>query len=349
MQDLIFDAHLDLAWNALQWNRDITQSVYTIRTQEHNVPGRGQNTVALPEMREGKVYICISTLMGRNTGTPAAHVDFVSATQTYGIGQGHIAYYRALEHAGLVQIITDAAQLEAHLKTLDSENPKLGFIIGMESADAILEPAQLGEWHAAGVRAIGPAHYGMGRYAGGTGVEEGFTDIGFSLLDEMQQHNIILDLTHLTDKGFWQAMDKYEGSVIASHNNCRAIAPHQRQHSDEQIKAIAERDGVLGMAFDVWMIVAGYIKQQTSNEHIKLANIVEHIDHICQLTGNTNHVGIGSDLDGGFGRQQSPSDLNTIADMQNLKPLLEARGYSEDDIQRIFHENFLRVFRQAWA
>ncbi len=350
-QELIVDAHLDLAWNAIQWNRDITQSVYTIRTQETNIEGKGRalNTVALPEMCEGQVNLCFATLMGRNTGQSVHHLDFGSPMQTYGVARGHLAYYRALEHRGLVNIITDLSQLDTHLGQLEAGKAQTGFIISMESADAILDPEQLGDWWDAGVRLIGPAHYGMGRYAGGTGVEEGLTDIGFELLKQMQAYGMILDVTHLSDRAFWQALDNFDGHIIASHNNCRSLVPHQRQFSDKQIQAITERDAVIGVAFDCWMLQEGWIKEVTTNENVTLATVADHIDHICQLTGNTQHVGFGSDLDGGFGREQSPHDLNTIVDLQNFKPLLQQRGYSDKDITAIFSDNWIRKIRQAWA
>lgn len=350
MHDFIFDAHLDLAWNALQWNRDITQSAYTIRAQEAQLPGRAQGTTALPEMRAGRVLMCFGTLMGRCTGVPREHVDFRSAAQTYGTARGHLAYYQALAHMGQIRLIDDLAALNAHVDRLmqSGEPAEIGVIISMESADAILEPAQLADWYQQGVRVIGPAHQGMGRYAGGTGVEDGFTDIGLRLLDEMARLNVVLDLTHLTDRGFWQALDRFSGSVIASHNNCRALVPHQRQLDDRQIKAIAARGGVIGVALDVWMLQPGWIKKHSSNAGIGLARVVDHIDHICQLTGNAAHVGIGSDLDGGFGRDQSPDDLDTIADLARLAGLLADRGYTEDQINCILNQNWLRVLRETW-
>ena len=352
MQDLIVDAHLDLAWNALQWNRDITRSVYTIRTQEagQSGPGRGLNTVALPDMRRGKVLLCIATLMGRSTGVPSDHVDFRSPMQAYGIARGQLAYYRALEARGLARIITTREQLDDHIAGLDSDpdSQPIGMIISMESADSILEPADASDWFDAGVRLIGPAHYGMGRYAGGTGVEDGLTDIGFELLKQMDGR-FGLDLTHLSDKAFWQALDAFGGRVIASHNNCRALVPSQRQFSDEQIKAIIARDGVIGVAFDIWMLEPGFVKRSTPNTGIGLDRIADHIDHICQLAGNTSHVGIGTDLDGGYGREQSPCDLDTIADLQNLIPLLEQRGYTPADTARILNQNWLRVLREILA
>jgi membrane dipeptidase len=356
---LIADAHLDLAWNALQWNRDLTSSVYTIRTREAavNGKGRGLNTVALPELRAGRIALCIGTLLARSTRHPVAHVDFDTPEQAYGIARGQLAYYRALEATGQIRIISNGAALDTHMQAwIDweasgaaGELPPIGVIISMESADPILSPDQLDDWWAQGVRLIGPAHYGLGRYAGGTSVEDGLTEIGSRLVRRMAEVGVILDLTHLSDRGFWQALELYPGVVIASHNNCRALVPHQRQFSDEQIRAIAERGGVLGAALDVWMLQPGFIKGVSSNEGITLNTVVDHIDYICQLTGSSRHVGIGSDLDGGFGREQSPCDLDTIADLQKLVDLLAGRGYSTDDISAIMHGNWVSLLRRVWS
>ncbi len=358
---LIIDAHLDLAWNALQWNRDLLRSVYTIRTQEGDTPGMGRalGTVALPEMRQGRIALCFATLLVRSTGQPEPHIDYPSATQGYGIAQGQLAYYRALEQEGHIRLITNRTALDGHTaewvawdaaNEADQENtPPLGFVISMESADAILNPDQLPAWWEAGVRIIGPAHYGLGRYAGGTGTELGLTGLGAPLLAEMNRLGILLDLTHLSDQAFWQVLERYEGPVLASHNNCRALVPHQRQFSDEQLRAIFQRDGVIGAAFDAWMLQPGWIISQGTNEQITLANVVDHIDHICQLAGNSRHAALGTDLDGGFGRDQSPHDLDTIADLQKLPGLLTDRGYRDDDIAAILYGNWLRLLRQSWV
>jgi membrane dipeptidase len=358
MRNWIVDAHLDLGWNALQWQRDLTASVMTLRTQEAGMSGKGraQNTVALPEMRRGNVAMCFATLMGRSTGTPNPIVDFHSQTQTYAVARGHLAYYRALEYAGEAKIVTDLTGLDAHVAALDAayenggrlDTGKIGFVISMESADAIQHPDQLGDWVQAGVRLIGPTHYGMGRYAGGTAVEAGFTPQGFALLNQMEAHKVILDVTHLSDRAFNEALDRFGGHIIASHSNCRALVGHQRQLSDRQILALAARGAVIGMAFDVWMLEFGWIKGTSSNTGIGLARIADHIDHICQLTGKPFHVGIGSDLDGGYGREQSPYDLDTIEDLQKLYPLLQSRGYSDNDVESIFHANWIRKLREAW-
>jgi membrane dipeptidase len=162
---------------------------------------------------------------------------------------------------------------------------------------------------------------------------------------------MILDVTHLSDDSFWEALDLFNGSIWASHSNCRSVVPDPRQFSDEQIKALIERGAVLGAVYDTWMMVPGWIKGQTMPEDVgvKIEHVVEHIDHICQLAGNAKHCGIGSDLDGGFGREQSPTDLDTIADLQKMADLLRGRGYSEADVEGIMSGNFLRVLRQAWS
>jgi membrane dipeptidase len=137
--------------------------------------------------------------------------------------------------------------------------------------------------------------------------------------------------------------------VLASHNNCRALVPHQRQFSDAQLRAIFERDGVIGAAFDAWMMQLGWVSGQSTNEGVTLNTVVDHMDHVCQLAGNSRHAGIGTDLDGGYGREQSPCDLDTIADLQKLAGLLADRGYNDEDIGAIMHGNWLRLLRQAWT
>ena len=354
---LIIDAHLDLAWNAIQWNRNLQQSVYTIRTQESNLSGagRGQGTVALPEMRQGRVALCFATLLARCTGHSIPNLDYSSPLQAYAAAQGQLAYYQALSESGEARVIRNLIELNNHIiewEQWESDTqkiqPPLGLIISMESADPILNSNQLSSWKEVMVRIIGPAHYGAGRYAGGTSTELGLTPDGLALLQEMRQHGIILDLTHLSDEAFWQALDHFDGRVLASHNNCRALVPHQRQFDDRQIRAIIDRDGVIGAAFDNWMIRPGWVRGAKDNERVVIEHVSDHIDHICQLAGNVKHTAIGSDLDGGFGREQSPSDLDTIADLQKLVEILIRRGYTMADISLIMHGNWLRLLRNAW-
>ncbi|MEM7030259.1 MAG: membrane dipeptidase [Chloroflexota bacterium] len=356
---LIIDAHLDLSMNALQWNRDLLSSVYTIRARENRtIPskGRGQGTVAFPEMCQGRIALSFATLIARSTGQAVPHIDYGSPEQAYGMAHGQLAYYRALEMAGHISIITDAEGLDNHMTSwteweatdTSSNTPPLGFVISMEGADPILQPEQLEAWWQAGLRLLGPTHYGPGRYAGGTGTELGLTELGPPLLKEMARLGILLDLTHLSDQAFWQALEHYDGLVLASHNNCRTLVPHQRQFDDAQLKVIIERDGVIGAAFDTWMLQSGWIVGQTTNENVSLENVVDHIDYVCQLAGNSRHAALGTDLDGGFGREQSPRDLDTIADLQKIPALLTKRGYSDADIEAIMSGNWLRLLHQAW-
>ena len=356
---LIIDAHLDLSMNAIQWNRDLLESVYTIRTREAGKPGKGraQGTVALPEMRKGRIAVSFATLLARSTGHQVDHIDYGSQAQSYGMAHGQLAYYRALEMDGYVRILTDSPALTAHMDEwetwenngADEQNtPPLGFVISMEGADPIRNPEQLEAWWDAGLRLLGPTHYGPGRYAGGTGTELGLTELGKPLLQEMSRLGMVLDMTHFSDEAFWEAVEHYEGLVLASHNNCRALVPHQRQFSDEQLKLIIERDGVIGAAFDIWMMVPGFTRGD-SNQNATIDMVVDHIDHVCQLAGNSNHAAIGTDLDGGFGREQSPHDLDTIVDLQTIPGKLASRGYSDEDINKIMHGNWLRLLHSAWG
>src|SRR5215207_562449 len=217
---LIIDAHLDLAWNALQWNRNIQHSVYTIRTGESNLSGagRGQGTVALPEMRLGRVALCFATLLARSTGRAIQNLDFSSPYQAYAVAQGQLAYYQALHRAGKIRLISNRNELDEHIaawlqweEEISRTQPLVGLVISMESADPILEPEQLPAWKELGLRIIGPAHYGPGRYAGGTSTELGLAFEGKQLLPEMESLGILLDLTHLSDEAFWEAMDCFGG------------------------------------------------------------------------------------------------------------------------------------------
>jgi membrane dipeptidase len=361
---LIIDAHLDLAMNALQWNRDLCLSVHTIRAQEAGSSGksRGQGTVAFPEMAQGRISLCFATLIARSTGQLAPHIDYARPAQAYGIAQGQLAYYRALERAGCVCIVANQGELERHMaewaawesraedpSPVGSERdfPPLGFVIAMEGADPIVDPDQLEEWWAAGLRVVALTHYGPGRYAGGTATELGLSALGPALLAEMDRLGMILDLTHCSDLAFWQALEHFNGPVLGSHQNARALVPHQRQWTDEQIEAVIERDGVIGASCDVWMLAPGWSRGD-SNDGVTLGTLADHIDYVCQMAGNSCHAAIGSDLDGGFGRDQSPSDLETIADLQRLSGILANRGYGQEDIANIMHRNWLRLLHQSW-
>ena len=124
---------------------------------------------------------------------------------------------------------------------------------------------------------------------------------GPDLLREMSACGMLLDTTHISDRSFWEALEYYPGPILASHQNCRALAPGERQFTDEQLKAIIERDGVVGAALDAWMLYPDWVRGETDPSVLTLSSVADHIDHICQLAGSTRHAAIGSDLDGGYG------------------------------------------------
>src|SRR5215470_15472445 len=245
---IIFDAHLDLAWNAIDWNRDLRLPVEKIRELETQAgledKGRGCNTVAFPDLRRGKVVVFIATLLARllRIGAMPAIQRYASMTAAYGAAYGQLAYYRGLEQEGLLRFIKDWPSLDAHVKAWrqneDSTTLPLGYILSMEGADPVLSPDQVEEWYDAGLRIIGPTHYGVSPYGHGTGTEGGFFAPGKPLLQEMQRVGMILDVTHLSDQCFDEALETYGGPLLASHHNCRALVPDQRQLTDDQIKQL---------------------------------------------------------------------------------------------------------------
>lgn len=350
---IIVDSHLDLAWNALNWNRDLTQPVADIRRLESQSKEehRGGNTVSFPEMRKGEVAICLATLLARSSGMGEDKLDFRTREAACAMAHGQLAYYRIMESRGWLRMLRNWEDVEAHVRDWQEpgSNPKpLGFILSMEGADPILSPNQVINWWNDGLRVVGLAHYGVSAYAHGTGVSGGLTSQGADLLKAMDEVGMILDVTHLADESFWQAVEKFKGPVLASHNNCRALVPGERQFSDEQIRCLIQRGSVIGIALDSWMLHAGYVPGQTANSLVSLEAAADHIDHVCQLAGNARHAAIGSDLDGGFGIEQSPHDLDTIANLQKIPVILGTRGYAESDVEAVMHGNWLKFFRAAW-
>ncbi len=353
---LILDAHLDLAMNALEWNRDLSRPIDEIRERERGLtdkPDRGRGTVSLPEMRRGRVGLCVATLIARYVARDNPLAGWHSQEQAWAMTQGQLAWYRAMEARGEMVQIRDRASLDAQLaawKSPASDTP-VGYVLSLEGADSIVTPARLERAYAEGLRAIGPAHYGPGVYAQGTNATGGIGAPGRELLGEMARLGIILDVTHLCDDSLREALDHYAGPLWASHSNCRALVPHNRQFSDEQIRELIQRGAVIGAAFDAWMLKPDWVRGASTPETagITLETVIDHIDHICQIAGNAHHCGIGSDLDGAFGREQCPADVRTIADLSRLPALLMARGYSGDDIQAIAHGNFVRFLRSAWS
>ena len=237
-------------------------------------------------------------------------------------------------------------QVDLHDNRNEQGRIALGFIQTMEGADPLLTPDTIDEFYEHGLRAIGLTHYGPNRYGGGTNSEVGLAIDAIPLLKRIGELGMTVDVTHLSDVAFWQVLERFEGRIHASHQNSRRLAPWQRQYSDEQYKAVIERNGVIGIAFDVIMLQPGYVRH-TSEVTVTIDRAVENIDIVCQLAGNTRHVGIGSDLDGGYGVEQTPSDLDRISDLQRIPELLRKRGYDDADIAGIMHGNWCRFFSEV--
>lgn len=349
----IIDAHLDLAWNALSWNRDLRLPLDQLNASEKHMtdtPARGRAAVSLPEMRRGKIVACLGTLLVRckpNARPAEGHrrrdLDVASPEIAHAIAIGHIAYYRELARQGEIHLLSDAQAFRRHVDAAQG----VGVIIAMEGADPIVSPDAVQQWWDAGLRCVGMAHYGQGRYAMGTGEAGDVTPAGIELLPAFERVGMIVDLTHCGEPGFYTVLDRFGGRVLASHNNCRALVPGDRQFSDEQIKLLIERDAVIGSAFDAWMLHPGYERGKTPREAVTLEAVTDHIDHICQLAGDCKHVGIGSDIDGGFGTEQCPAGIESIADLQKMEAVLKSRGYSDDDVAAIFYRNWLSFFSEA--
>ncbi|MBS1529068.1 MAG: membrane dipeptidase [Bacteroidetes bacterium] len=350
------DAHLDLSMNALEWNRDLRRPVSEINARENGLtdkPDRGNAVVSLSELRNGDIGLAVATQIGRFVAPDNPLPGWHSPEQAWAQTQGQLAWYKAMEEVGEMVQVTDLAGLEAHLQLWNDdsrEHKPIGYILSLEGADSIVTIGHLERAYGYGLRAIGPAHYGPGRYANGTDATGKMGRLGLELLKEIERLNIILDATHLCDDAFWQALDNFNGHVWASHNNCRALVNHNRQFSDDMIKALVDRGAVIGAPLDAWMMVPNWIRFKSTPKEMNcnLEVMIDHIDHICQIAGNTLHVGIGSDLDGGFGREQCPYDLETIADLQKVPQLLRKRGYSEANVGNLMHGNWLRFLRNAW-
>ena len=368
---LMFDAHLDIAWNAMSYDRDQLRSVAELRASESQMTGKGRgcNTVSLPELRRAGVGVCLATLLSRaipamrtvqtNQPSSVAHrghgemilredLDYANQTIASAAAQGQLAYYRHLEQQGHLRQVTDVRSLDEVWSKWQGEpsaNPPMGYILSMEGTDPILGAEHARWWWDQGLRTACLAHYGPSAYAMGTGGDGPLTDGGRDLLRQFNDLGMILDLVHTADRAFMQALEIFTGSVFVSHGNCRSVVAGDRQISDKQISLIAQRGGVLGVVMDNWMLDPNWRQSGMDRSRVSMADVVNHIDHICELTGNCDHVGIGSDLDGGFGIEQTPCELDTITDLHQLAPILSERGYTDESINAIFYGNWIRFFR----
>lgn len=354
MASLIIDAHLDLSMNAMEWNRDLRKPISEIRAREKSLtdkPDRGKGVVNFEELRKGNIGLVVATQIARYVAPGNSLPGWHSPEQAWAHTQAQRAWYAEMERVGELKSITDRDSLENHLSDWQSNKKTIGFILSLEGADSLVTIGHLETAYQYGLRAVGLAHYGPGRYAQGTDASGGLGTNGKELLKEMERLNIILDATHLCDDSFWEALDNFNGAVWASHNNCRSLVNHNRQFSDEQIKELIKRGAVIGGVMDAWMLVPNWVrgKSTPASMNCTLEQLIDNYDHVCQLAGNSLHIGIGSDLDGAFGKEQCPSDIETIADLQKIETLLSQRGYNKTDIENVMSGNWLRFLRRVWG
>ncbi|WP_304232272.1 dipeptidase [Jiulongibacter sediminis] len=351
----IFDAHLDLAMNAMEWNRDLTLPLQTIRRREAKMtdkPDRGKGTVCFPEMHKGDVGLCTATLIARHIKPKSFLPGWFSQEQAWGHIQGQLAWYKAMEKKGALRQITSVKQLNDHLelwKDIETEYRPVGYVLSLEGADSIVDIDYLEILYNQGLRAIGLSHYGKGVYAYGTDSDGRLPKIGKELIKKVTELGIILDLTHLSDKCFYDALGQHDGAVWASHHMVRRITPHNRQLSDDMIESILERDGMIGMALDAWMIVPNWIRGYSTPKRKKVTvdRVIDHMLHIANIAGSTKNIMIGSDLDGAFGFEQTPIGVRSIADIKRKFPeAMAKRGLKEDEIKGILSQNGIDFLRK---
>ena len=362
----LFDAHLDMSMNALIHERDQTLPVSALREREEGLAGvwRGIATVSVDELRQGGCGVVLSTVIARakpwvKAGREGQHgdIDWPDPSMAYGVAMGQLAYYRSLEARGALRVLEDAQALEQHRAQWDAspQTTPVGMIITMEGADPIVEPEQLRDWHAAGLRTLMLGHFGKSHYGYGTpmrcpdnpyDIDGPLTDRGRALMPIMHELGMPLDLTHTADKTFAEAADLFEGRIYSSHTCSRVLSDMPRNHTDEQFKQILDRDGVIGLPLYNRFLHADY-GEDSPKDMVTYAHVADHIDHICQLAGDSQHVGIGSDADGGFGTEHMPAEQDTHRDINKLGGVLSQRGYSDEDIASIMSGNWLRFFGET--
>jgi membrane dipeptidase len=358
---LIVDSHEDLAWNILSFGRDYTRSAHETRQLEIGsaaVELNGDTLLGWPDYQAGRVAVIFSTLfaspkrslLGKIEQLHYADFDYPAARRLY--WQQLEIYHRLTDsHPDKFRLLASRADLERLLDEwqIPADGHPVGLVPLMEGADCIRSIGELAEWWDFGLRIIGPAWAGT-RYCGGTKEPGTITDEGRVLLKAMADFNFILDLSHMDEPAALQALDSYPGPVIASHANCLALLPGyalNRQISDRVLRGLIERGGVLGLVPYNPFIKVGWLRESGSRrDEVSLARLADHIDHVCQLAGNSSHVALGSDFDGGFGLQSVPLEIDTIADLHKIEDFLRPRGYRELDVESILGGNWLRYLQE---
>jgi membrane dipeptidase len=312
----------------------------------------GACTVSLPDLARGGVGLVFGTLFtlpaaAQGTDLPAEQ-SYSTPDEAHAQALAQLDIYRGLADAGWLRLIGRRSDLADHRVAWSAGDRTLGMVLLMENGDPIREPAEVSSWRAQGVRIVGPAWQGT-RYCGGTHAPGPLTDLGRALMPALSRAGMILDISHMAEESFWQALDLFDGQVIASHSNCRVFVAESRadRHlSDAMIRALVSRGGVIGMVLYNAFLAAEYVTGDPK-EPYGIDRLLRHIDHICQITGDARHVAIGSDLDGGLGREQIPRELDSVADMPRIAEALSADGYADADVAAIMGGSWLRLLESA--
>jgi membrane dipeptidase len=352
---LIVDAHEDIAWNVLCYGRDYTRPAATTRSLDSAdvIADTGQATLGLPDWLAGKVAVVFGTLFTlpqrSRLVTPRSQV-YTTPDEAYTTAMRQLDIYRQLadDHAPF-RIVETQSDLDAVLDSWKTEDgqQQIGLVLLMENGDPIRKPEEVERWYESGVRLVGPAWIGT-RYCGGTGEPGPLTDDGVQLLKHMQALNLVLDLSHMAEQSFFQAIDRYGGPIVASHSNPRRYVDSDRHLSDDMIRALVQRDGVIGIVpFNTFLVPGWSRRRNDPKDAANVTTVVRAIDYVCQRAGDALHVGIGSDFDGGFGVESTPAGIDTIADLQKVADGLREAGYAPADVEAVMSGNWLRVLRQS--
>ncbi|HEX6383136.1 MAG TPA: membrane dipeptidase, partial [Anaerolineae bacterium] len=351
---IIVDAHEDLAYNVLSDGRNYLQSAYQTRAEEEGGPVpelNGLCTLGLPEWLKGNVALVFGTLftMPRQAAKPG-EMGYPNPESAHQQALAQLNIYRRWA-AGHPQItlVSQRLHLEQVLATWSDPAPvekrQVGLVLLMENAAPIRTPDEAGWWYEQGVRLIGPA-WRANRYSGSSDEQGPLTELGRQLLAVMEQHRIVLDLSHMSDSACLEALATYSGPIVATHSGLRRLVPTDRLLPDEIVAKLVARDGVVGIMPANWALDPDW-RQGNDKKNVKLKAAVRTIDAVCQLAGDAHHVGIGTDFDGGFGAEAIPAELDTIGDLPRLVEVLAQHGYSQADIEAIMGGNWLRLLRQA--
>jgi membrane dipeptidase len=341
---LVIDGHEDIAFNSLYLQEDFLIPSLQRRLDSKVDEKRLEPTVSLPDLIKGNVRIVFATIwtppcLPGIEERPCYH----SPKEAYALAMRQLEYYKSLVAAEHVVLIKDRETLRSVIETPS----RVGLIILMEGADPVVSPKDVGGWYLDGLRILAPS-WRATRYAGGTHMPGPLTEAGRELMRELNDSRLILDVSHMAEEAFFEALDRFQGTVIASHSNCRALVPTDRQLSDEMIRALVSRDAVIGVVLCNPFLLNGWKKAAGSKKsEVKLSNVIEHVQHICRIAGDSSHVAVGSDLDGGFGVESAPAEVDTVADLNKLGTALSDAGFSDKEVQQVMQKNWLRILERA--